>query len=179
MIQVPITTIAGKTLSIPVNLLHEGTNPKVNTRENWVGLSWNTTCNFAITRNVVANPDLEYNYFSKKDSIDRPIGNDQFVENRYLKRVAQHYIETQPDHYYLSYPGGSVKFYVSPSKQIIQKEHKNLTIIPTYDFEGDITQFIVKDDKGITYEYKASEEIRLTIDAVSYTHLTLPTKRIV
>ena len=58
----------------------------------------------------------------------------------------------------------TAKFYVTPDKQIIQKEHQNLKINATYDFEGDITQFTVRDDKGITYEFKTTEEIKLTID---------------
>ena len=111
-IQIGIHTIVGKTTSIPINLVHEGTNPKVNARESWSGISWSTTSNYAIIRNVVANPDLELNYFSMKDSLDPTISNDQFFENRLLYQVAQGFIESQPDQFYLSLPssggGGGV-----------------------------------------------------------------------
>jgi len=163
-IQIPVHTITGKTISVPINLIHDGTNPKVDVREGWSGISWNTTSNYSIVRNVVAAPDLEYNFFSMKDSLDSTIGIDQFFENRLLRRISTGQIENQLDHYYLSYPNGSVKFYITPDKEIIQKEHNNLTITPTYDFEGDITRFHVMDDKGITYEFYATEETKINID---------------
>lgn len=170
-LQVPIHTIAGKTISVPINLLYSGAAPKVNSREGWVGLNWNMTANYAITRSVVAKPDTQDNYYSKKDSITDQTYPNEIIENQHLYRVARGYVETQPDHYYLSYPGGSVKFYITPNKKIIQKEHKNLKITPTFDqnvgVDGRITKFVVRDDKGISYEYAATEEAQLILDDVA------------
>ena len=69
-LQVPILTLAGKTTSIPINLVYDGTAIKVDQREGWTGVSWNLSANFAITRNIAGNPDMEVNYFSKKDSVN-------------------------------------------------------------------------------------------------------------
>jgi len=48
-LQTPILTLAGKTTSIPINLLYDGTAIKVDQREGWTGVSWNLTSNYAGT----------------------------------------------------------------------------------------------------------------------------------
>ncbi len=163
-LQVPILTIAGKTTSIPINLLYDGTAIKVDQREGWTGVSWNLTANFAITRNIAANPDMDINYYSKKDSLKAITYTDLFIENKLLYDIAKGCIESQPDNFYLSAPFGSAKFYISPNKEVVQKEHQNLTITPFFDVDGDIIRFTVTDDKGITYEYRTVEETNFFID---------------
>lgn len=163
-LQVPILTIAGKTTSIPINLLYDGTAIKVDQREAWTGVSWNLTANFAITRNIAANPDMDINYYSKKDSLKPITYTDLFVENKLLYDIAKGCIESQPDNFYLSAPFGSAKFYISPNKEVVQKEHQNLIITPFFEADGDIIRFTVKDDKGITYEYRTVEETNFFVD---------------
>lgn len=168
-ISVPLHTISGKTVSVPVNLLYQGTAVKVDSREGWTGLGWSLTANYAITRNVVANPDLEFNYFSKKDELSPQTNTDLIEENQLYYDIARGCTESQPDHYYLSYPGGAAKFYISPEKEnkiIYQKAHQNLTITPTYDSNNysDIIKFSVKDDKGVTYEFSTVEETDFIVD---------------
>jgi len=163
-LQVPILTVAGRTTSIPINLVYDGTAIKVDQREGWTGVSWNLTANFAITRNIAANPDMEVNYYSKKDSLNPITYTDLFVENKLLYDIAKGCIESQPDNFYLSAPFGSAKFYISPNKEVVQKEHQNLTITPFFDVDGDIIRFTVRDDKGITYEYRAVEETNFFVD---------------
>jgi len=157
-VQVPITTISGKTTAIPINLIYDGTAIKVDQREGWTGVSWNLSTNFAITRNIAANPDLDVNYYSQKDKLTAQTNPDLFEENDLLYDIARTCIESQPDNFYLSGPFGSTKFYISPHKVVIQKEHQNLTITPTFESDGDISKFIVRDDKGINYEYATTEE---------------------
>ena len=163
-IQIPILTMAGKTTAIPINLLYNGTSVKVNEREGWTGLNWNLTANFAITRSVVGLPDLNRNYFDKKDSIQAITYTDQIKENQFLYKIARGYIETQPDHFYLAYPGGSLKFYITPDKKIIRKSHQNVAITPSFDVDGDIIKFTVHDDKGVKYEFSDAENTKLTLD---------------
>jgi len=163
-LQTPILTLAGKTTSIPINLLYDGTAIKVDQREGWTGVSWNLTSNYAVTRNIAANPDMDINYYSKKDSLNPQTYTDLFRENELLYNIARSCIESQPDNFYVSGPFGSAKFYVSPHKEVVQKEHQNLTITPFFESDGDISRFTVRDDKGITYEYRAVEETNLFID---------------
>ena len=163
-LQIPILTMAGKTTSIPINLVYDGTAIKVDARETWTGVSWNLTANFAITRNIAANPDMDINYYSKKDTLTPQTYTDLFVENKLLKDIAKGCIESQPDNFYLSGPFGSAKFYISPNKKVVQKEHQNLIITPFFESDGDIIRFTVRDDKGITYEYRAVEETNFFVD---------------
>ena len=163
-LQVNLLTIAGKTTSVPINLVYNGTAIKVDNREGSTGVSWNLTANYSIIRNVVANPDLDINYYSKKDTLNPQTYTDQFVENKLLYDIARGFVESQSDNFYLSGPFGTSKFYISPHKIVVQKEHKNLLITPSFESDGDISKFTVRDDKGVSYEYSAVEETDLYID---------------
>jgi len=163
-LQIPILSVQGKTTSVPINLLYSGTAIKVDNREGWTGVSWNLTSNFAVTRSVVANPDLDLNYYSKKDTLNPQTYTDLFVENELLYDISRGCVESQPDNFYVSTPSGSAKFYISPHKEIIQKEHQNLKINATFEADGDISKFTVSDDNGVSYVYSAVEETNLFID---------------
>jgi len=62
---IPIYTIQGKELSLPISLNYNPNNVKVDNMPGWVGLGWSLNAGGSVTRSVNAMPDLKANYFDQ------------------------------------------------------------------------------------------------------------------
>lgn len=169
-LSVPIYTIQGKGVQVPISLQYDASGNKVATRPGWVGLGWTLSAGGVITRSVIGNPDLLCNYYSKSAELSQTTSYlNGFTENDFLYDLASGEIEGQPDQYYYSFPGGSGKFYIKPNETVVHKEWKSVDIDPSFHTTGgnadyDIEDFVVKDQNGNRYYFEAVEETSLCLD---------------
>ncbi|MEM0995193.1 MAG: hypothetical protein AAGI49_19335, partial [Bacteroidota bacterium] len=168
-INVPIYTLAGKGLQIPISLSYDHSGYKVTAPATWVGMGWSLNAFGVITRSVSGNPDTQENYYDRAAQLLEPLTNtDEIAEQTFLEACATGEIESQPDQYYLSLPNGiSAKFYIDPNKEIVQREFQGLQITPTFTVvfgRMEITKFVVRDLSGNTYTFELAEETRYQLD---------------
>ncbi|MEM9887051.1 MAG: DUF6443 domain-containing protein, partial [Bacteroidota bacterium] len=168
-INVPIYTLAGKSLQVPISLSYDHSGYKITSPATWVGMGWNLNAFGVITRSVSGNPDTQENYYDRAAQLLDPLTNpDEIAEQIFLEDCATGEIETQPDQYYLSLPNGiSAKFYINPDREVVQREFQGLRITPTFTVvfgRTDVTKFVVRDLNGNRYTFEAKEETRFQLD---------------
>ncbi|MFM9951111.1 MAG: DUF6443 domain-containing protein, partial [Saprospiraceae bacterium] len=172
---IPVYTIQGRDISLPVALQYDGSGNKVDNLPTWVGLGWTLAAGGVITRGVQGNPDMQSNYYGKAASIN-PYSNlpyaDLFIENDHLYEIAKGNVETQPDGYYFNFGNNSGVFRIDPYKVIYLKEVRDLNIQVTWAANGDITAFNIKDEYGNLYEFTAAEQ---TVQILDDDYGNLPT----
>ena len=125
-IAIPITTVAHRSLSVPVSLSYHASGNRVNEVANWVGLGWKLNAGGMITRNVRGQADdinkpgvvtgfLEFrdnfSYHNEPDDdTESVIG---WIENEDIvntTNLALNCYDTQPDEFYFSVGGVDGKF---------------------------------------------------------------------
>jgi len=164
---IPVYTIKGRDISLPVALQYDGSGNKVDNLPTWVGLGWTLAAGGVITRGVQGNPDMQSNYYGKAAEIspntNTPHAN-LFTEHDYLYQMAIGNVETQPDGYYFNFGNYSGLFRIDPNKFIYLKEVKDLGIQVSWATNGDITAFNIKDEYGNLYEFTAAEQTFQLLD---------------
>lgn len=181
-LNIPIYTIQGKDISLPINLSYDGSGNKVDNLGTWVGLGWTLQAGGVVTKVVKANPDEKGNYYDRgtqleelKTLVNAGIPKMRTEDLKQLVMIGD--LESQPDNYYYNYNGQAGKFYFKPGAfasltgNVIQKESKDVIITPTFETDGDISQFTIKDEYGNTYYFEASEYTDYVIDAGQNTNL--------
>ena len=165
-LNIPIYAIPAKDIPLNISLSYDGSGNKVSELPSWVGLGWTLASGGVITRSIQGNPDLKNNYFDKAAIITNLFPpTDKIQDNDEMYDVAEAKIETQPDNFYFNFAGMSGKFYISPTKTIIQKEVSDLTIIPNFNTTNDdILTFSVKDAQGNVYDFAAVEQTFYQLD---------------
>ncbi len=119
-INIPLYTIEGRELSLPISLTYDATGIKVEQLATWVGLGWNLNIGGRITRQIngladdyitgayttindvaVVNKVISYkNNNTRFSSLDA--ARDYF---RFLKDLSNSYIDTEPDYYHINVLG--------------------------------------------------------------------------
>ncbi|NJL75544.1 MAG: hypothetical protein HC892_11455 [Saprospiraceae bacterium] len=64
-IGIPLYTLAGKTIQVPISLNYNASGLKVDESATWVGMGWALGAGGVITRSMQGLPDQEDNYFEK------------------------------------------------------------------------------------------------------------------
>jgi YD repeat-containing protein len=164
-ISVPIATLEGRAISIPINLRYDASGIKVDQIATWVGLGWNLDIGGAVTRQAVGLPD---DYFSGNSSPDyypfyqtydniasdinfvsgfSPLENSIYSPGQ-LKRyfdfmkkivtpVANEKIEYQPDTYSFNALGISGTMLIDYSTLTANcLEHPEYKVIPSFSAQG-------------------------------------------
>jgi hypothetical protein len=62
-IEIPLYTISGKYLNMPISLTYDANATQVGTLPSWTGLGWTLQTGGVITRTVIGNPDMDWNYY--------------------------------------------------------------------------------------------------------------------
>jgi YD repeat-containing protein len=144
-IEIPLYTLAGKYISMPVVLSYDANAVTVGSLPSWTGLGWSLQAGGVITRSVQGSPDMAWNYyewesnyvgqadpnmdFAGKNMPEQPAtppdAAGSILENNFLYEVAGGNIEIQPDVYFFSLPGYSGSFIVTRHKQIIMRDYSD------------------------------------------------------
>ena len=172
-ISVPVYAISGNSLSLPINMSYNSGGIRVNTLPSWVGSGWNLAVGGVITRSVQGEADLKSNYYDRGEDINTlnsTTVDDYFEDRHKLQQEASGVVggdydplDTQPDHYNFTFPGGGGKFYLLPNalqdqyeddNGVMMKRSMDYQIRPNFDVNtGEIISFLIKDDKGNRYHY--------------------------
>ncbi|MBL7851128.1 MAG: hypothetical protein JNN04_09515 [Cyclobacteriaceae bacterium] len=183
---VPIHTIQGDEMEIPISLTYDASGIKVEQIATWAGLGWNLTLGGMITRQVRGAPDdyltatpsyttyygssavNDYNFvngFNAVENQNYPPGALSRYFNFMTSSLAQDRgtrVEIQPDVFSLSAIGLSGTIFVNyQTNSAYSMEHPELKITPFFQAATDdnkvITNWMIVDGAGNTYYFDTPE----------------------
>lgn len=145
-IGIPIYTLKGKEISVPVSLSYRSGGIKVEEMASWVGLGWTLNAGGVITRTVYGHPDghvairchLDAGEVEKMQKFLRgkPDGCDplkfQDLSNEYVRYqqdiLKNSSLDTEPDLYFFNFNGYSGKIFIDENYQPHIMSHQPLKI---------------------------------------------------
>ena len=167
-LSIPVVGMNDRIVGYQMSLNYDGSGNKVEILPSWAGLGWSLSGVPLISRSVKGKPDTQGNYFSKSSEINSNVvvNNDLGELYEFYQDVEDGIIETIPDEYNLSFPGGSAKFFISHQKKVVMTEQKDIEIIPSYPTSGapsdEVSGFTVVDPQGNVYNFTITEKTHVT-----------------
>jgi YD repeat-containing protein len=186
-ITVPIATLKGREIEIPISLNYDATGVKVEQIATWVGLGWSLNAGGMVTRNNNGNPDdylsanpAYYPFYvstinsdyelartlNPMEGSDYPSGNLKryfdFMWN-VVQAKAAYKAEIQPDTYSFNALGISGTVYIDYTAGVgYCMEHPEIKVIPTFQVTSGvgqqvITAWTITDEHGNTYYFNLPE----------------------
>ena len=159
-IDVPLYTVAGKEMSLPLSLSYHAGGNKVEDVASWVGLGWSLGSLPSISRNTRGlEDDAAGGYFSlyngqtvKEIYDDRGTTGGAVTYNAFLEDVRSGAADAEPDIFSFSLLGKSGKFYY-------RQTDSTFYTIPFYNVKiNRITNgFRITDDDGTIYDFNEPE----------------------
>ena len=139
----PLHTVTGRTLSLPVTLSHHGGAARPADRAGWVGLSWTLSAGGVITRTVRGIPDETAQGYANKEGELRSAYGAQGTTQAYLDNPGNHVhafeqlgdadpgtyvqggrlyvsyqqIDPEPDIFFFNFAGRTGRLILSPSQE--------------------------------------------------------------
>ncbi|MDW3193956.1 MAG: DUF6443 domain-containing protein [Cytophagales bacterium] len=186
-ISIPIHTIQGKDIQMPISLTYDASGVKVNQLATWVGLGWNLNAGGAVTRQqngkvddwITASPQYQMYYSDAFVGSGHTINEDyefvkHFVDNGawkpageygrfydFIDKVKEGYFETQPDVYSFSINGLSGTLFIDYSNLSAHcMEHPGLRVEVLTNGNTKnlvITGWIIDDTQGNRYTFSQVE----------------------
>lgn len=158
-ISIPIYTVQGNGVSIPINMSYHASGIKVEDIASWVGLGWSLSAGGIINRQISGladeHPLYGYNLYGE-DYLNLPSPLDFTVGSGYteVKNLLTGVRDAEPDLYRFSFPGGQGKFATD--------FNGNTKVIPHNLYKVDLSGFPneinITDDKGIRYAFRDYEK---------------------
>jgi hypothetical protein len=112
-ISVPITTLKGRTIAVPISLSYHAAGNRVGETPSWVGLGWTLQAGGAVTRSIKGLPD-EFGYFTNaanstnpNDYSSQPISDLEWINT--VVGASKGELDTQQDIYNLNALGKSYR----------------------------------------------------------------------
>jgi len=186
-ISIPIWTVKGKTLSVPLSLDYHASGVKVEEIASWVGMGWSLNGGGVISREKRGRCDeiQDYGYFDMQGNYENDFW-DWFMNlgvDQKSATIDGELYDTEPDMFTFSFPGHQGKFLYdqdNPSgNDFATIPYQNLKIeyeiaLDPYGLETNrIIKWIITDENGIVYTFDETEETN--VNQYSYTsswHLT-------
>ena len=176
-IRVPLHTLQGSDISLPVSLRYDASGIKGNQLPTWVGLGWNLEAGGVVSQAIQGHADNYENYYSpgaraKHELIRQNNGPGADLYDAYYEIMRDHTLDMQPDHYSFNFPGASGKFYILPTAMeggdpedyIVKKEANDLLITPYFstttvagDVISSLDSFVIVNDYGVSYTFAEIE----------------------
>ncbi len=163
-ISIPLYELPGRHLSLPIGLSYHASGIKVETIPGWVGSGWSLNAGGVITRTVKGVPDDHtYGYHNTAHRLD-----DNNSQNwtptptqQYINELKAELADSEPDMFFLNFPGGSGRFVYGPEEEIHTIPYQKIRIEPTEgvgDFgENEVLSWKVTTADGTIYEFEATE----------------------
>lgn len=155
---VPLAEVNCGTLRLPVSLAYTYTGLKIGQPYDFVGLGWALQAGVSITRqvsglvddNYATDPYRRYNPDSMRVGVNKP---------RFLKRITQSDVDTGPDVYSFSLPGGASGHFIILDTTITLLPQQPVHI--RYTSGANYRQgFQITTEDGIRYQFQAVEITR-------------------
>lgn len=188
-ITIPLFTLQGQDLNLPINLVYSANGFKVNDFASWVGYGWSLSCSGAVSRTIMDSPD-DFGFGFSKLSMDTyynnkiypkteeckgitSINSPQFFFYKLLSSGAQGqptFYDTEPDLYSYSMPTGLSGKFVFDRFNRIQLLPKNNVKISVFNESGNLntSSFFIQDDKGVEYTFDKFERIRTIVSSTNF-----------
>jgi len=137
-ISIPLVTLQGKSLNIPVSLSYHAGGIRVNEIASRVGLGWNLNVGGMVSRSVRGLPD-DYvtGYLHTNNTVEEfigDIGTTAMVEH--MQEASQGYIDYESDVYNFNFLGYSGKFYYNQTGDILIHPAADFRIEEVFDGDG-------------------------------------------
>ncbi len=178
-VSVPLWTLKGRKLSMPVSLSYHASGVKVDEIAGWVGLGWSLNAGGAISRTVRGKaddgafgfltlhgnqiPGIEIN----PDELGRweiP-GEDTDAQIEYLRRIADNKRDGEPDIFQFNFNGRSGKFFFNVDGEVVLQSKENLKIVFAKDAGGLINSWQIVDESGNIYSFGTNAAMERTAPA--------------
>ncbi len=161
-VTVPLFTVEGRTLAVPLALTYHGGGVRVEEQASWVGLGWSLVAGGTITRTVRGlADDLTNGYYTNGQTFYKN-GMWPNPPNATLDKIADGLLDGEPDQFFFNFQGRSGKFVMGPTdstgavKEVRAIPYQKLKIVPTFGSTG-ITQWAVTTEDGTEYTFTARE----------------------
>lgn len=176
-INIPLYTIKGREMDLPVNLTYDASGIKVEQLATWVGLGWNLNLGGRITRmtNGLADDYIDGAYQSMNNpaisntvadylaNTSLTFSSEQAVRDyfNFLNDINKNLIDTQPDIYQVSAPGLNTTIVLDPQDNNEPKSLDNprIRIDNVYresSGNGAIIGWKITNENGTTYTFGAT-----------------------
>ncbi len=164
-VTIPIWTLQGEMVSVPVSLSYHSNGMKVGEIPGWTGLGWTLHAGGAITRVVRGTADdLPKGYLSTgKAYLDgipsvtspyyhwSPPGGTRDERYAFLREAAMGRVDLEPDLFSYSFNGHSGRFLLDARGVPLLLSPGHLKITYERDYSGNITRWEITDDQGVRY----------------------------
>lgn len=166
-IQIPIFSHNDTRIATSLALNYSASGIKVADAPTIVGAGWNLSGIPMVSRSVVGLMDNASNYFGfqtqLEDAAYTPTVKD-FAEIELLYDLANGTLESQTDVFHFTLLNKSGKFYITPNKQIIQKEYADIKITAHFGVNDEINAFTILDEYGLKYYFDITEKTTTQYD---------------
>ncbi len=166
-VAIPIWTLKGHSVSVPISLRYQSSGMKVSEIPGWTGMGWSLNAGGAVTRAVRGNADdLTHGYLNDghtylellKKNTDalwkwQPPGTGVADRQDFLHRVAAGFIDLEPDIFYFNFNGNSGKFVLGPDGNPVLVSPSDLRIRSFKNPDGKIGRWEITDDYGVKYVF--------------------------
>jgi len=162
--EVPLYTLKGHQLEIPISLRYRSNGIKVDEIAGVAGLGWSLEAGGCVTREVVYMPD-EFNnwyfYTRPSGSLLTDLVNLTWSDQAqlFIGRTFRNQHDANSDRYSYSVAGLSGTFIVTPDREIIQLngDGVNIDAIQSQGYNGPITSFRITGPDGTVYVFSERE----------------------
>ncbi|HRY33825.1 MAG TPA: hypothetical protein P5531_12735 [Bacteroidales bacterium] len=149
-IKIPLFTLEGKNLNLPISLSYNCNGVKVDQIASWVGMGWSLNAGGVITRVVRDEPD-DLEERNMRDDFE-PI-TEELLEYMQATFTNSSIYDTEPDLFCFNFCGFSGKFVLDNELKPVQIPHSNL-IIETNNLEtGELTDIVIIGPDGVKYYF--------------------------
>ena len=192
-ISIPLYTIQGREINLPISLTYDASGIKVAQMASQVGLGWNLSLGGRISRITNGLPDdfLTGHYKTIHDEGVRSkilayLNTNNFANHDaaleymdFLYDISLNEVDTQPDLYAINVLGlNDIIVFDSNTNEMLPRALKNSRIKVEVTFENNndtyntkhIKEWIVTDDDGTKYYFSDAEVTRRTIDDIGPTN---------
>ncbi len=178
-VSVPLWTMKGRKLSMPISLSYHASGIKVDEVAGWTGLGWSLNAGGAISRTVRGVADdkplgfltLHGNLIPEVQSDPNILGRweipgaDNNAQTEYLKKIANNIRDGEPDIFQFNFNGRSGKFYFNVNGEVVLLSRENLKIVFIKDAVGLIDSWQIVDESGTVYTFGTNAAIERTAPA--------------
>lgn len=163
-VSVPIFTVQGNDLSLPISLTYNYNGYKPAEQISWIGLGWSLQAGGVITHNVkglddvynTSDPTTYENSASKYNNVN--VGSD----NTYLSHIDNRTYDAEPDVYSFNFAGHSGKFARIKNRYVLFPVQK-LKIADA----GLGTGFVITTEDGTSYTFDEAESTQTRASPIS------------
>lgn len=158
---IPIFTLRGRTLEVPIALRYHASGIRVEEIGGWVGMGWALEAGGAITRTVRGLADESTNGYYWTGHNWWSATNWPTPSSTTLTALLNETIDGEPDQYVFSFAGRSGQFVMGPtngsptSQEVRTIPYQKVRIVP--NSPGNITSWEITTEDGTRYTFGAME----------------------